>query len=259
MLETLWRDLRHGARMLAKNPGFAAVAMLSIAVGVGANAAMFSVADGLVLRPAAGREPGPDSDDHGHVARHRLPQSQPLVSRIRGRARPVAQFRRRRGLHDGADQLRDSPRRDRAAQGRHGGERQPVRRHGRAATRRPRASGADEDEAGRPLPVVVLDHDEWVRSFGSNPGVVGIERPHRRHRSHRDRRGAARTSPASITTCTRRSTCRWRCGRRCWPAPAGRPDPARRPGTAAGGESAPEAGPDGGAGAGGRGADRRRT
>ena len=53
MLETLWRDLRHGARMLAKNPGFAAVAMLSIAVGVGANAAMFSVADGLVLPPAA--------------------------------------------------------------------------------------------------------------------------------------------------------------------------------------------------------------
>jgi putative ABC transport system permease protein len=51
MLDTIWRDLRHGTRMLAKNPGFAAVAMLSIAVGVGANAAMFSVADGLVLRP----------------------------------------------------------------------------------------------------------------------------------------------------------------------------------------------------------------
>jgi hypothetical protein len=37
--------------MLAKNPGFAAVAILSIAVGVGANAAMFSLADALVLRP----------------------------------------------------------------------------------------------------------------------------------------------------------------------------------------------------------------
>ena len=51
MIEIFWQDLRHGARMLAKNPGFAAVAMLSIALGVGANAAMFSLADALVLRP----------------------------------------------------------------------------------------------------------------------------------------------------------------------------------------------------------------
>ena len=51
MLETIWQDLRHGARMLAKNPGFSLVAVLSIAIGVGANTAMFSVADGLILRP----------------------------------------------------------------------------------------------------------------------------------------------------------------------------------------------------------------
>ena len=51
MLGTLWQDLTHGARMLRKNPGFAFVAMASIAIGVGANAAMFSLADTLVLRP----------------------------------------------------------------------------------------------------------------------------------------------------------------------------------------------------------------
>ena len=51
MFETIWQDLRHGTRMLAKNPGFSLVAILSIAIGVGANAAMFSVADGLMLRP----------------------------------------------------------------------------------------------------------------------------------------------------------------------------------------------------------------
>ena len=49
--------MRHGARMLAKNPGFSLIAVLSIAIGVGANAAMFSFADGLVLRPL----PIPDS------------------------------------------------------------------------------------------------------------------------------------------------------------------------------------------------------
>ena len=53
MLETIWQDVRHGARMLAKNPGFALSAILSIAIGVGANAAMFSVADGLIFRPLA--------------------------------------------------------------------------------------------------------------------------------------------------------------------------------------------------------------
>ena len=40
MLETIWQDIRHGARMLAKNPGFSLTAILSIAIGVGANAAM---------------------------------------------------------------------------------------------------------------------------------------------------------------------------------------------------------------------------
>ena len=51
MFESVFNDLKHGARMLVKNPGFTLIAMLSIGIGVGANAAMFSLADGLVLRP----------------------------------------------------------------------------------------------------------------------------------------------------------------------------------------------------------------
>src|SRR5687767_13732364 len=58
MRGTLWRDIRDGARTLVRNPGFAVVEMLSIAVGVGANAAMFSVADGRVLRPLPLLSPG---------------------------------------------------------------------------------------------------------------------------------------------------------------------------------------------------------
>jgi len=46
----MFQDVKHGARMLVKNPGFAFIAIISIAIGVGANAAMFSLADGLVLR-----------------------------------------------------------------------------------------------------------------------------------------------------------------------------------------------------------------
>ena len=51
MLTSILQDLKHGWRMLVKNPSFALVAIVSIAIGVGANAAMFSVADTLVLRP----------------------------------------------------------------------------------------------------------------------------------------------------------------------------------------------------------------
>src|SRR5262249_46264795 len=51
MLGSVLQDVTHGARMLRKNPGFAFVAIVSIAIGVGANAAMFSVADTLVMRP----------------------------------------------------------------------------------------------------------------------------------------------------------------------------------------------------------------
>jgi putative ABC transport system permease protein len=49
-LETTWRDLRYGARALAKNPGFTMVAVLAIALGVGINVGIFSVLNGIALR-----------------------------------------------------------------------------------------------------------------------------------------------------------------------------------------------------------------
>src|SRR5262245_26593085 len=61
-LETLWQDLRYGVRMLLKNPGFTLIAVITLALGIGATTTMFSVVYNILFSPFTYREPARISD-----------------------------------------------------------------------------------------------------------------------------------------------------------------------------------------------------
>ena len=173
-LEDLLKDLRYGARLLVKHPGFSLIAMLSIAIGVGVNAAMFSFADGMVLRPLPVPRPGEVVAVSAIAPRvtegflsDRL--SYPDYRDVRDRAESFAGLAAYRVLVTGF-----APRRDAPAQTKLG--LQVSGNFFDVMGLRPalgRFFLPEEDRVPGRDPVIVLAYDTWIDQFGGDPAAVG--------------------------------------------------------------------------------------
>jgi putative ABC transport system permease protein len=79
-MNTLWQDLRYGARVLLSKPGFAAIAVLTLALGIAATTAIFSVVDAVLLRPLPIRTPERVVVIHNQLPKLNLPRTQVSAS-----------------------------------------------------------------------------------------------------------------------------------------------------------------------------------
>lgn len=173
-MSSLWQDFHFGLRLLAKYPRVTIWAVLSLALGMGVNAAIFSLVDGLLLRPLPVAEPARlaavygTEEGSGAGGLSYLPLSYPNFLDLRERSGAFADlfvFRRQRLSFAAGD-----------------GEPELVAGHFvstnyfevlglRPALGQTFVPGDDRAQGGDP--VIVLGHDLWRRRFGADPGVVG--------------------------------------------------------------------------------------
>ncbi|HKX31929.1 MAG TPA: ABC transporter permease, partial [Blastocatellia bacterium] len=169
-MHTLLQDLQYGARILLKKPGFTLIAVLTLALGIGANTAIFSVTNALLLRSLPVKEPNElllvttfDGEDTEHNC------SYPLYEQLQAGSRNFAGFFAasdvsRRHLKIGGTQAQSIRTQEVT------GNFFPVlgvpARLGRMFT-------TDDDQADHPQPVAVISHSFWQRRFNSDPAVIG--------------------------------------------------------------------------------------
>jgi putative ABC transport system permease protein len=164
----MWQDLKFALRTLRKNPGFSLVAVLALALGIGANSAIFSVVDALVLRPL----PFPHAEQLVTVRNHvgQFPQPGPLswldFTDFRAQAHTLSQLAAYR-----SDTFIMT------------GRKQPVFLNGTCGTANllnvagvppllGRTFAEGEDTPGKSQ-VIVLSFELWKKQFAGDPAIVG--------------------------------------------------------------------------------------
>jgi putative ABC transport system permease protein len=171
-IETAWRDVRLGVRTLVHSPIFTAVTVLSLALGIGANTAIFSVVNGLLLRPLS----YPESERLVDVWHTPPRQSFPGLDRFSVSPANYLDWKAQSGAFEqmavyGFVGLSLSTSND------------PLPLIGapvssdffsvlRVNPILGRTFTADEDQPGRDQ-VVVISHALWQRAFGANPNIIG--------------------------------------------------------------------------------------
>ena len=166
-MKTLLEDLRYGARMLVKSPGFTAVAVVALALGIGANTAIFSVVNGVLLRPLPYKEPD------------RLVTIFGAEKRFRHMAISPADFVEWRNQNTAFEDLAVY---SGGSFNLAGGD-QPARVDGIAVSAsffpvlgvQPQMGRAFSDEENQPgqNKVTVIGHALWRRVFNSDPNILG--------------------------------------------------------------------------------------
>lgn len=166
-METLWQDVRFGVRMLLKKPVYTAIAVLALALGAGANTAIFSVVNGVLLRPLPYKDPD---------KLVRLGEWSQQVPQMSISYPNFKDWRERNRVFDGlaATQFDNY--------NLTGGD-EPERLQGRNVSYNffdvlgvvpavGRSFLAEEDRAGAP-PVCVISYGLWQRRFGSDRKIIG--------------------------------------------------------------------------------------
>ncbi len=169
VMNDLWQDIRYGARMLRKSPGFTAVALLTLALGIGANTAIFSVVHSVLVRPLGYADPdrlvmiwANDTREKTERSFFSYPDALEYRQALRS-FEQVAVFSPRWGfVLTGAEPER-------------------IQGYWVSASVVPlfgiqpllgRAFTAEEDRAGGP-PVALISYSLWQRRFGGDPQIVG--------------------------------------------------------------------------------------
>jgi predicted permease len=172
MLADLWQDLRFGVRMLAKNPGFTLIAVLTLGLGIGANTAIFSLVNATLLRTLAVKDPqqlvvfttaGPQPDDNSYSYRQ--------IERFQQNSRSLTGLI----IAGGLERLRMT---EADSTGQVGAV-QTTRVSGNfftllgVNTVAGRTLTEADDNAANPQPVAVISYQFWKNRFDLDPGVVG--------------------------------------------------------------------------------------